>query len=46
MQPTKDGKLRILVNAGKEGVKRYLKWHESASGGKEVARIYKNMAAD
>jgi NTE family protein len=34
----------FLVEAGKEGVRNYLKWQRSKSGQKDLERIYKKMA--
>lgn len=34
----------FLVNAGCEGVAKFLKWRASKSGQKEIARIYRDTA--
>ena len=39
-----DDQQNFLVEAGKSGVQKFLKWHQSKSGQKEIARIFRDMA--
>lgn len=39
-----DKQKKFLIEAGKEGVRKYLKWYRSKSGQNEIERTYRKMA--